>query len=45
VLEILTNTDFLEYTADDDKVFYAVLHIAEAISEFFVQTLPLLPVP
>lgn len=36
-LEIFTNTDFPAYTATDDKVFYAVLHIAEAISEFFVQ--------
>jgi hypothetical protein len=36
-LEIFTNTDFPAYTVTDDKVFYAVLHIAEAISEFFVQ--------
>ena len=36
-LEIFTNTDFPAYGATDDKVFYAVLHIAEAISEFFVQ--------
>jgi hypothetical protein len=37
VLEIFTNTDFPAYRATDDKVFYAVIHIAEAVSEFFVQ--------
>ena len=36
-LEIFTNTDFPAYSATKDKVFYAVLHIAEGISEFFVQ--------
>jgi len=36
-LEIFTNTDFPAYSATSDKVFYAVIHIAEAISEFFVQ--------
>lgn len=36
-LEIFTNTDFPAYSATSDKVFYAVIHIAEAISEFFVR--------
>ena len=36
-LEIFTNTDFPAYSATKDTVFYAVVHIAEGISEFFVQ--------
>ena len=31
------NTDFPAYSATKDTVFYAVVHIAEGISEFFVQ--------
>ncbi len=37
-LEIFTNIDFPAYTATKDKVFYAVLHIAESVAEIFVQT-------
>jgi len=36
-LEIFTNTEFPAYLATNDKVFYAVIHIAEAISEFLVE--------
>jgi len=37
-IEIFTNTDFPAYMATNDKSFYAVIHIAEALSEIFVQT-------
>jgi len=36
-LEIFTNTDFPAYLVTKDKVFYAVIHIAESISEVLVQ--------
>ena len=36
-LEIFTNTDFPAYLVTKDKPFYAVIHIAEAISEVLVQ--------
>lgn len=36
-LEIFTNTDFPAYLVTTDKVFYAVIHIAEALAEVFVQ--------
>jgi len=36
-LEIYTNTDFPAYLVTTDKVFYAVLHISEALAEVFVQ--------
>lgn len=35
-LEIFTNTDFPAYSANKDKVFYAVVHIVEGVSDFFV---------
>lgn len=37
-LEIFTNIDFPAYAATKDKVFYAVLHIAESVAEIFIQT-------
>ncbi len=36
-LDIYTNTDFPAYLVTRDKPFYAVIHIAEAISEVLVQ--------
>lgn len=36
-LEIYTNTDFPAFPATKDKVFYAVLHVAEALSDFLVR--------
>lgn len=36
-LEIYTNTDFPAFPATRDKVFYAVLHVAEALSDFLVK--------
>jgi len=36
-LVIYTNTDFPSYSATKDCVFYAVIHIAEAISEIMVE--------
>lgn len=36
-LEIFSNTDFPAYFSTKDKAFYAVIHIAEAISEFFIK--------
>jgi len=35
-LTIYTNTDFPAYMATKDPVFYAVIHIAEAISEIMI---------
>ncbi|HXF49470.1 MAG TPA: ATP-binding protein [Verrucomicrobiae bacterium] len=36
VIEIFTNTDFPAFHATKDRVFYAVIHIAESISELLV---------
>ncbi len=36
-LEIFTNTDFPAYLATTDRVFYAVIHISEALAEVFIQ--------
>jgi hypothetical protein len=36
VIEIFTNTDFPAYMVTRDKVFYAVIHIAEALAEVMV---------
>ncbi|MDY0296447.1 MAG: ATP-binding protein [Acidobacteriota bacterium] len=36
-IDIYTNTDFPSYLATKDKVFYAVIHIAEAIAEVLIQ--------
>ena len=36
-IEIFTNTDFPAFEATKDKVFYAVMSIAESISEVLVK--------
>ena len=36
-LDIYTNTDFPTFSTTRDKVFYAVLHVAEALAEFLVR--------
>ena len=36
-LDIYTNTDFPAFGATRDKVFYAVLHVSEALAEFLVR--------
>lgn len=38
LIEIITNTDFPSYHTTSDVVFYAVIHIAESISEILVST-------
>jgi hypothetical protein len=37
VIEIFTNTDFPAFEATKDRVFYAVMSIAESISEVLVK--------
>lgn len=37
LIEVFTNTDFPAYLVTKDKVFYAVIHIAEAIAEVMIQ--------
>lgn len=37
IVEIFTNTDFPAFHATKDRVFYAVIHIAESISELLVR--------
>lgn len=36
LIEVFTNTDFPAYMVTKDKVFYAVIHIAEALAEVMV---------
>lgn len=38
LIEIFTNTDFPSYHTTDDLVFYAIIHIAEALAEILVST-------